>query len=110
MKGRKERIGRMVQMHANNRNEIKEVRAGDIAAVIGLKDVSTGETLCAKTRDHTGAHGISRSRLSLLPLNPKSVADQDKLVQALGKLAQEDPSFRVETDKDSGANHYFRNG
>ncbi|MBV27490.1 MAG: elongation factor G [Gammaproteobacteria bacterium] len=102
IKGKRERIGRMVQMHANNREEIDEVRAGDIAAVIGLKDVTTGETLCAKE------HAITLERMEFpepviaVAVEPKSVADQDKLVQALAKLAQEDPSFRVETDKDTG--------
>ena len=102
IKGKRERIGRMVQMHANNREEINEVRAGDIAAVIGLKDVSTGETLCAKE------HAITLERMEFpepviaVAVEPKSVADQDKLVQALAKLAQEDQSFRVETDKDTG--------
>ncbi|NCF43865.1 MAG: elongation factor G [Proteobacteria bacterium] len=102
IKGKRERIGRMVQMHANNREEIDEVRAGDIAAVIGLKDVTTGETLCAKE------HAITLERMEFpepviaVAVEPKSIADQDKLVQALAKLAQEDPSFRVETDKDTG--------
>lgn len=102
IKGKRERIGRMVQMHANNREEIAEVRAGDIAAVIGLKDVTTGETLCAKE------HAITLERMEFpepviaVAVEPKSVADQDKLTQALAKLAQEDPSFRVETDKDTG--------
>ncbi|MFL2522432.1 MAG: elongation factor G, partial [Candidatus Azotimanducaceae bacterium] len=102
IKGKRERIGRMVQMHANNREEISEVRAGDIAAVIGLKDVTTGETLCAKE------HAITLERMEFpepviaVAVEPKSVADQDKLGQALAKLAQEDPSFRVEIDKDTG--------
>jgi elongation factor G len=102
IKGKRERIGRMVQMHANNREEIGEVRAGDIAAVIGLKDVTTGETLCAKE------HAITLERMEFpepviaVAVEPKSVADQDKLGQALAKLAQEDPSFRVEIDKDTG--------
>ena len=102
IKGKRERIGRMVQMHANNREEINEVRAGDIAAVIGLKDVTTGETLCAKE------HAITLERMEFpepviaVAVEPKSVADQDKLGQALAKLAQEDPSFRVEIDKDTG--------
>ena len=101
IKGKRERIGRMVQMHANNREEINEVRAGDIAAVIGLKDVTTGETLCAKE------HAITLERMEFpepviaVAVEPKSVADQDKLGQALAKLAQEDPSFRVEIDKDT---------
>jgi elongation factor G len=102
IKGKRERIGRMVQMHANNREEISEVRAGDIAAVIGLKDVTTGETLCARE------HAITLERMEFpepviaVAVEPKSVADQDKLGQALAKLAQEDPSFRVEIDKDTG--------
>jgi elongation factor G len=102
IKGKRERIGRMVQMHANNREEISEVCAGDIAAVIGLKDVTTGETLCAKE------HAITLERMEFpepviaVAVEPKSVADQDKLGQALAKLAQEDPSFRVEIDKDTG--------
>ena len=102
IKGKRERIGRMVQMHSNNREEIAEVRAGDIAAVIGLKDVTTGETLCAKE------HSIMLERMEFpepviaVAVEPKSVADQDKLTQALAKLAQEDPSFRVETDKETG--------
>ena len=102
IKGKRERIGRMVQMHANNREEINEVCAGDIAAVIGLKDVTTGETLCAKE------HAITLERMEFpepviaVAVEPKSVADQDKLVQALAKLAQEDPSFRVEADKETG--------
>jgi elongation factor G len=102
IKGRRERIGRMVQMHANNRNEISEVRAGDIAAAIGFKDVTTGETLCAKE------HSIILERMDFpepvisVAVEPRSVADQDKLTVALGKLAQEDPSFKVETDKETG--------
>ncbi len=102
IKGKRERIGRMVQMHANNRNEIAEVRAGDIAAIIGLKDVTTGETLCTKE------HAIILERMDFpepvisVAVEPRSVADQDKLTVALGKLAQEDPSFKVETDKETG--------
>jgi elongation factor G len=102
IKGKRERIGRMVQMHANNRNEISEVRAGDIAAAIGFKDVTTGETLCAKE------HSIILERMDFpepvisVAVEPRSVADQDKLTVALGKLAQEDPSFKVETDKETG--------
>ena len=102
IKGKRERIGRMVQMHANNRNEISEVRAGDIAAAIGFKDVTTGETLCAKE------HSIILERMEFpepvisMAVEPRSVADQDKLTVALGKLAQEDPSFKVETDKETG--------
>ena len=106
IKTKKERVGRMVQMHANSREEIKEVLAGDIAAAIGLKDVTTGETLCALDR-------IVKNPVTLEPMifpepvisvavEPKSKADQEKMGIALGKLAQEDPSFRVETDEESG--------
>jgi elongation factor G len=101
-KGKRERVGRVVQMHANNRNEIHEVRAGDIAAVIGLKDVTTGETLCSKD------HAIILERMEFpepvisVAIEPRSVADQDKLTSALAKLAQEDPSFKVATDKETG--------
>ena len=102
IKGKRERIGRMVQMHANNREEIAEVRAGDIAAVIGLKDVTTGETLCAKEHEITLERMEFPEPVIAVAVEPKSVADQDKLTQALAKLAQEDPSFRVETDKDTG--------
>jgi elongation factor G len=100
--GKKERIGRMVQMHANQREEIKEVRAGDIAAAIGLKDVSTGETLCDLN------HKITLERMDFpepvisVAVEPKSKADQEKMGVALGKLAQEDPSFRVKTDEETG--------
>ena len=99
---RRERIGRMVQMHSKERNEIKEVRAGDIAAAIGLKDTTTGDTLCA------GEHLITLERMDFpdpvisVAVEPKSVADQEKMGTALGKLAQEDPSFRVATDEESG--------
>ena len=99
---RRERIGRMVQMHSNSRNEIKEVRAGDIAAAIGLKDTTTGDTLC------DGDSMITLERMDFpdpvisVAVEPKSVADQEKMSTALGKLAQEDPSFAVATDEESG--------
>ena len=99
---RRERIGRMVQMHSNSRNEIKEVRAGDIAAAIGLKDTTTGDTLC------DGNNVITLERMDFpdpvisVAVEPKSVADQEKMSVALGKLAQEDPSFTVATDEESG--------
>jgi len=102
VKGRKERIGRLLQMHANQREEIKEVRAGDIAACVGLKDVTTGETLC-----DPDAH-IMLERMEFpepvisQAVEPKSKADQEKMGIALGRLAQEDPSFRVRTDEESG--------
>ncbi|WP_067862882.1 elongation factor G [Neptuniibacter marinus] len=102
VKGKKERVGRMVQMHANNREEIKEVRAGDIAALIGMKDVTTGDTLC------DGDNRIVLERMEFpapvisVAVEPRSQADQEKMGIALGKLAQEDPSFKVETDKETG--------
>ncbi len=101
-KGKKERIGRMVQMHSNNRNELKEIRAGDIAACIGLKDITTGDTLC------DGSNEIVLERMDFpepvisVAVEPKSKADQEKMSIALGKLPQEDPSFRVNTDEESG--------
>jgi elongation factor G len=102
VKSKKERIGRMVQMHANERREIKEVLAGDIAAAIGLKDVTTGDTLCA----HDGVITLERMEFPepviSVAVEPKSKADQEKMGIALGKLAQEDPSFRVKTDEESG--------
>ncbi len=102
VKSRKERIGRMVQMHSNNRNEIKEVRAGDIAAAIGLKDVTTGETLCAQHKPITLERMEFPDPVISVAVEPRSVADQEKMGVALGKLAQEDPSFRVETDDETG--------
>jgi elongation factor G len=102
VKGRKERIGRMVQMHANHRNEIKEVRAGDIAAAIGLKDVTTGDTLCDVNNVITLERMEFPEPVISVAVEPKSKADQEKMGVALGKLAQEDPSFRVRTDEESG--------
>jgi elongation factor G len=102
VKGKKERIGRIVQMHSNHREEIKEVRAGDIAAAIGLKDVTTGDTLCDPN------HQITLERMEFpdpvisVAVEPKTKADQEKMGIALSKLAQEDPSFRVRTDEESG--------
>ncbi|MFC3913697.1 elongation factor G [Pseudaeromonas sharmana] len=102
VKGKRDRIGRIVQMHANKREEIKEVRAGDIAAAIGLKDVTTGDTLCAE------ASPIILERMEFpepvisVAVEPKTKADQEKMGLALGRLAQEDPSFRVHTDEESG--------
>ncbi|MDI4662337.1 MULTISPECIES: elongation factor G [unclassified Cobetia] len=102
VKSKKERVGRIVQMHSNSREEIKEVYAGDIAACIGLKDVTTGDTLCDPD------HKIVLERMEFpepvisVAVEPKSKADQEKMGVALGKLAQEDPSFRVETDEESG--------
>ncbi|MGK0222447.1 MAG: elongation factor G [Limisphaerales bacterium] len=102
IKSRKERIGRMVQMHANNRIEIKEVRAGDIAAAIGLKDVTTGETLCALNAHITLERMEFPDPVISVAVEPRSVVDQEKMGVALSKLAQEDPSFRVETDAETG--------
>ncbi|MGR9101043.1 MAG: elongation factor G [Gammaproteobacteria bacterium] len=102
VKQKKERIGRIVQMHANSREEIKEVRAGDIAAAIGLKDVTTGDTLC----DLKSIIVLERMEFPepviSVAVEPKTKADQEKMGIALGKLAQEDPSFRVHTDEESG--------
>jgi len=101
VKGKKERIGRLVQMHANSREELTEVRAGDIAAAIGLKDTVTGETLCDP------AHEITLERMEFpepvisVAIEPRTKADQEKMGIALGKLAKEDPSFRVSTDEES---------
>ena len=102
IKTKKERVGRMVQMHANSREEIKEVLAGDIAAAIGLKDVTTGETLCAIDRVVTLEKMEFPEPVISVAVEPKTKADQEKMGIALGKLAQEDPSFRVETDEESG--------
>ena len=99
---RRDRIGRMVQMHSNARNEIKEVRAGDIAAAIGLKDTTTGDTLCDNDAVITLERMDFPDPVISVAVEPKSVADQEKMSVALGKLAQEDPSFSVETDEESG--------
>jgi elongation factor G len=101
-KHKKERVGRMVQMHANNREEIKEVRAGDIAAAIGLKDVTTGETLCDLNDRITLERMEFPEPVISVAVEPRTVADQEKMGVALSKLAQEDPSFRVETDRETG--------
>ncbi len=102
LKHKKERVGRMVQMHANSREEIKEVLAGDIAAAIGLKDVTTGETLCSEDKQITLEKMDFPEPVISVAVEPKTKADQEKMGIALGKLAQEDPSFRVETDEESG--------
>jgi elongation factor G len=102
VKGRKERVGRILQMHANSREELKEVRAGDIAAAVGIKAITTGDTLCDPN------HIITLERMEFpepvisQAVEPKTKADQEKMGVALGKLAQEDPSFRVRTDEESG--------
>ena len=102
IKGKKERIGRLVQMHANSREEIKEVCAGDIAAAIGLKDVTTGETLCDMSNKITLERMEFPEPVIAVAIEPRTMADQEKMSIALGKLAQEDPSFRVHTDEESG--------
>jgi len=102
VKHKKERVGRMLQMHANQREEIKEVRCGDIAALVGMKDVTTGDTLCDED------HVITLERMEFpepvisVAVEPKTKADQEKMSIALGRLAKEDPSFRVRTDEESG--------
>jgi len=102
VKGKKERVGRMVQMHSNSREEIKEVLAGDIAAAIGLKDVTTGDTLCAYDKPVILERMEFPEPVISVAVEPRSQADQEKLGVALGKLAQEDPSFRVKTDDETG--------
>ncbi len=101
-KGKKERIGRMVQMHANDRKEIKEVRAGDIAAAIGLKLATTGDTLCDEKKPITLERMEFPEPVIHVAVEPRSKADQEKMGVALSKLATEDPSFRVHTDEESG--------
>ena len=102
VKQKKERVGRMVQMHSNNREEIKEVLAGDIAAAVGLKDVTTGDTLCAIDNPIVLERMEFPEPVISVAVEPKSKVDQEKMGVALGKLAQEDPSFRVKTDEESG--------
>jgi len=102
IKGRKERLGRILQMHANQREEIKEVRAGDIAAAVGLKDVTTGDTLCDLNDPITLERMIFPEPVIHVAVEPKTKVDQEKMGIALGRLAQEDPSFRVRTDEETG--------
>ncbi len=102
VRGKKDRIGRIVQMHANNRVEIDEIRAGDIAACIGLKDVTTGETLCDPDAIITLERMVFPEPVISQAVEPKTKADQEKMGIALGRLANEDPSFRVHTDEESG--------
>ncbi|MBT4520888.1 MAG: elongation factor G [Halieaceae bacterium] len=102
VKSRKERVGRMVQMHANSREEVKEVLAGDIAAAIGLKDVTTGDTLCDIGRPIVLERMEFPEPVISVAVEPRSQPDQEKMGIALGKLAQEDPSFRVRTDEETG--------
>ena len=102
VKMKRERVGRMVQMHANSREEIKEVLAGDIAAAIGLKDTTTGDTLCAESNKIILERMEFPEPVISVAVEPRTKADQEKMGVALGKLAQEDPSFRVKTDEESG--------
>jgi elongation factor G len=102
VKGKRERIGRIVQMHANNREELTEVRAGDIAAAIGLKDTTTGDTLCAMDNIVVLERMIFPEPVISIAIEPKTKADQEKMGLALGRLAKEDPSFRVSSDEETG--------
>ena len=102
VKGKKERIGRILQMHANDREEIKEVLAGDIAAVVGLKDVTTGETLCDTSAPVILERMVFPDPVIHVAVEPKTKSDQERMGLALGRLAAEDPSFRVRTDEESG--------
>ena len=102
VKGKKERVGRMVQMHANQREEIKECRAGDIAALIGMTDVTTGDTLCDIDKPIILERMDFTEPVISVAVEPKTKADQEKMGIALGRLAQEDPSFRVKTDEETG--------
>jgi len=102
VKGKRERVGRILQMHSNNREEIKEVQAGDIAAAVGLKQVTTGDTLCDPKEIITLERMDFPDPVISVAVEPRTQADQEKMGVALGKLAQEDPSFRVATDEESG--------
>ncbi len=102
IKGKKERIGRILQMHANNREELKEVRAGDIAAAVGLKDATTGDSICDPSKPIILERMEFPEPVISQAVEPKTKSDQEKMGIALGRLAQEDPSFRVKTDEESG--------
>ena len=102
VKGKKERLGRILQMHANERKDIKEVRAGDIAAAVGLREATTGDTLCDPTKAITLEKMVFPEPVIHVAVEPKTKADQEKMGIALNRLAQEDPSFRVRTDEESG--------
>jgi elongation factor G len=102
VKGKKERVGRILQMHANQREELKEVCAGDIAAAVGLKEATTGDTLCDPAKVITLERMVFPEPVIHVAVEPKTKADQEKMGIALGRLAQEDPSFRVRTDEESG--------
>jgi elongation factor G len=102
VKSKKERVGRILQMHANERQELREVCAGDIAAAVGLKDVTTGDTLCAQEHIITLERMVFPEPVIAMAVEPKTKSDQEKMGIALGRLAAEDPSFRVRTDEESG--------
>src|SRR3546814_6810814 len=102
VKSKNERVGRVLFLSSNDRNEIKEVRAGDIAAAVGLKDVTTGDTLCAQDHIITRERMVCPEPVISMAVEPKTKSDQEKMGMALGRLAQEDPSFRVHTDEESG--------
>ena len=102
VRGKKDRVGRLLQMHSNHREEVKEVRAGDIAAAVGLKDVATGDTLCDSSKVITLERMEFPEPVIAVAVEPKTKVDQEKMGVALGKLAAEDPSFRVSTDEESG--------
>jgi len=102
VKGKKERIGRILQMHSNDREEIKEVLAGDIAAAVGLKDTTTGDTLCSQDHPIILERMVFPEPVISMAVEPKTKSDQEKMGLALGRLAQEDPTFRVKTDEESG--------
>ena len=102
VKGKKERVGRIVQMHANSREEVKEVRAGDIAATVAMKDITTGDTFCSVDNPIVLERMEFPDPVISIAVEPRTKADQEKMGVALGKLAQEDPSFHVETDEDTG--------
>jgi elongation factor G len=102
IRGKKERIGRLLQMHANNREEISEVLAGDIAAAVGLKEVTTGETLCDPDAEIILERMVFPEPVISQAVEPKTKPDQEKMGIALNRLAKEDPSFRVRTDEESG--------
>ncbi|MGV8495711.1 EF-Tu/IF-2/RF-3 family GTPase, partial [Pseudomonas aeruginosa] len=101
VKGKKGRVGRMVQMPGNKRDEIKEVRAGDIAALVGMKDVTTGDTLCAIDKPIILERMDFPDPVISVAVEPKTKADQEKMGIALSKLAKEDPSFRVKTEEET---------
>src|SRR5204862_2400185 len=102
IKRRKERVGRLLQMHANQREELKEVRAGDIAAAVGLREATTGDTLCDPENEIMLEKMVFPEPVIHVAVEPKTKADQEKMGIALNRLAQEDPSFRVRTDEESG--------